>query len=110
MKQNELDQKTFDHFRWRRMIASEREEMAGTRTAAMMNDPAIILRDKTAEKGRVRRIKVKVLKLLNRPRKEWKRFVGPEWVKRLVIIKALQQNQTIEDHQNSISLNSNDSD
>ena len=65
--------------------------MDGTRTQEMMNDPNIIKRDKTAEKGRVRRIKVKALRILGRPRKTWSRFVGPEWVDRLVIIKTLQQ-------------------
>ena len=54
----------------------------------MANDPDIIKRDKTAEKGRVRRIKVKVYKLLDQPRADWKRLVGPQWVKRLVQIKT----------------------
>ena len=48
MKQKEIDQKTFEYFRWKRMIASEREEMNGTRTQEMMNDPDIIKRDKSA--------------------------------------------------------------
>ena len=55
----------------------------------MAADPAIIKRDKTAEKGRVRRLKVKVRKLLKRPRVEWPTLVGPEWIERLDHIKAL---------------------
>ena len=92
------------------MIASEREEMNGTRTQEMMNDPDIVKRDKTAEKGRVRRIKVKVLNLLNKPRKAWNRFVGPEWVERLVILKALKKCQSTEDSPNSSNFNSNSND
>ena len=69
MKAKKLDQLSHEFFRWKngRMIASEKEELNGLRTAEMASDPAIIKRDKTAEKGRVRRIKVKVMKLLDKP-------------------------------------------
>jgi len=69
MKAKRLDQLSHEFFRWKngRMIASEREAQNGLRTAEMASDPAIIKRDKTAEKGRVRRIKVKVTKLLDKP-------------------------------------------
>ena len=85
MKQKTLDPLTAKHFQWMngRMIASEREELNGTRTNEIVLDPAIISRDKTAEKGRVRRLKVKVLRLLDRPEIEWSKLVGPEWVELL---------------------------
>ena len=84
--------------------------MNGTRTQEMMNNPDIIKRDKTAEKGRVRRIKVKVLNLLNKSRRTWKRFVGPEWVERLVILKALKKNESTSDSPDSSNFNSNSND
>ena len=75
------------------MIASERETISGTRTQEMAMDPEIIERDKRAEKGRVRRLKVKVRKLVQRPRVDWPKLVGPEWVERLDHIKILQTDQ-----------------
>ena len=77
------------------MIASEREELDGLRTQEMASDPAIIKRDKTAEKGRVRRIKVKVMKLLDRPVSEWADLMGACWIPGLEQIKALQENKKI---------------
>ena len=43
----------------------------------MAAHPDIIKRDKTAEKGRVRRIKVKVMKIIDRPVTDWSELVGP---------------------------------
>ena len=71
------------------MIASEREELNGTRQE-VVTDPITIKRDKIAQKGRVRRTKAKVLKLLERPREEWNKLVGPEWIQGLLEIKAQQ--------------------
>ena len=57
----------------------------------MATDPAIVERDKRAEKGRVRRLKVKVMKLLNRPRVEWGTLVGPDWIEHLEHVKTLHE-------------------
>ena len=88
MKAKNLDQLSHDFFKWKngRMIASEREEQNGLRTQEMATDPAIIKRDKTAEKGRVRRIKVKVMKLLNKPSCDWPRLIGEKWIPGLEVI------------------------
>ena len=82
MREKRLDQTTLDYFKWKngRMIVSEIEELNGTRTKEMATDPAIIKRDKTAQKGRVRRIKVKTFKLLDRPRTDWDRLIGSQWI------------------------------
>ena len=79
MKQKTLDPLTQKYFEWKigRLTAAEREALSGESTSESVTDPVIIRRDKTAEKGRVRRIKVKVMKLLNSQVTDWSELVGP---------------------------------
>ena len=82
MNEKRLDDITLNYFKWKngRMVASEREVKDGVRTQEMATDPKIVKRDKTAQKGRVRRIKVKTMRLLDRPRTDWDRLVGSDWM------------------------------
>ena len=84
MKSGTLDAVTHSTFRWlrNRKTAAEREAaaQANKNDSASESVPADTrVRDKLADKGRVRRIKVKIWRIVVLPKKTREKLLGTEW-------------------------------
>ena len=90
MKGGGLDEVTAKTFAWirNRPTAAERELAAGKddQNSALTTDeksPEVIARDYRADKGRIRRIGEKVVRLLTKPYALRMQLVSPEWFERI---------------------------
>ena len=85
MKAGTLDAITGQTFRWirNRLTAAEREEVLGVRQEVDVNDPDIKARDYRADKGRIRRLKEKIERVLKMPQATKQEMIGAHWLERL---------------------------
>ena len=92
MKAGTLDSVTSNTFKWmkNRLTAAEKEKLEQDKNLIInrdqsADDPApkplhIINRDKRADKGRIRRIKEKVIRIKTRPRSQQEEMLSPDWL------------------------------
>ena len=84
-----LDKKTNETFKWikNRPIAAERERQEQSTTSKelgnKMKSSDIVARDKKANKGRVRRLKDKVSRILDKPQEVRMSLLSTKWLKML---------------------------
>ena len=85
MKDGTLDDITAQTFKWikNRLTAAEREEVSGVREEVDVNDPQIKARDYRADKGRIRRLKEKIERVLKMPQAAKEEMIGAHWLERL---------------------------
>lgn len=85
MKDGTLDEVTGQTFKWirNRLTAAEREEVLGVRQDVDVNDPEIKARDYRADKGRIRRLKEKIERVLKMPQAAKQEMIGAHWLERL---------------------------
>ena len=89
MKERTLDPLTLRTFQWikGRMTAAERARLRAGR-----NGPTEHICEKESDKGRIRRLKVKVQRVMSRPRAEWQKFLSPAWIELFDQVKDLEEN------------------
>ena len=82
LNQNALDVKTYQTFKW------QRRRLALYEKAALLDDSTgywnahTIKQKKESDKGRVRKLKVKVWKIIKKPYSQQQELIGPEWLER----------------------------
>ena len=96
MKYGTLDPVTGSTFAWirNRPTAAEREEMDPAHASTIKMTAEIHARDYRADKGRIRRLREKLERLLAQPSDMRARLVSPKWFDRFEIIpdKASEEN------------------
>ena len=92
MKQGGLQGKARDTFKWiknRATVAEQLEKALNTKHKSDSVQEQLVPQEliKLSDKGRVRRIKEKVWKVLERPTGERKRMLDEVWMKKFDVIK-----------------------
>ena len=82
LQQNTLDQQTLRTFKWqrKRLTLHERAVLLGESKDVL--DEQTIKQIKESDKGRVRKIKVKVWAVLRRPHSLQRHLLGPDWLEK----------------------------
>ena len=80
--QNTLDAKTYKTFKWQRnrLTLQEKAELEG-QTINMTAEKAI-QQKKESDKGRVRKLKVKVWNVITKPYSEQRKLLSPYWLEK----------------------------
>ena len=82
LNRNILDVKTYQTFRWQRRRLALHEKAALQDDSSGYWNADTIKQKKESDKGRVRKLKVKVWNVLKRPYSEQQELLGPGWLER----------------------------